>query len=115
MISDAVGHIREVQAALVYGASQGWALEDIPSHEIPAMLTKGVVSGPQLMLRSVCSGADSQISAMFAELREIVEDQGGSMGDFLHEKEGNDDNRPKAFFLVAIDIPGCGACHTRSP
>eukprot|EP00966_Prymnesium_polylepis_P084454 1954750-Prymnesium_polylepis.1 len=29
MISDAVGHIRDVQSALVYGASQGWALEDI--------------------------------------------------------------------------------------
>ena len=110
MISDAVGHIRDVQAALVYGASQGWALEDIPSHEIPATLTKGAMSGPQLMLRSVCSGADPQISAMYAELGQIVEDQGGNMGDFLHEKEGNDDNRPKAFFLVAIDIPGYGAC-----
>ena len=26
----------------------------------------------------------------------------------MQEKEGNDDNRPKAFYLVAIDVPGFG-------
>ena len=65
--------------------------------------------GPQLMLRSVCSGADPQIKEMYGELLQIVRDQGGNMEGLMQEKEGNDDNRPKvptaprpqAFFLAA--------------
>ena len=35
MITDAVGHIRDVQSALVYGASLGLDLREIPDNPMP--------------------------------------------------------------------------------
>ena len=114
IITEAVGQICDVQAALVYGASQGLLLADIPGHPMPNARED---MGPQLMLRSVCSGADPHITQMYEELRTIVMRESGGNSSLLEQmmpdKEGNDENRPKAFYLVAIDLPGYG--RTESP
>ena len=65
------------------------------------------------MLKSVCSGADPHVTDMFAELTAIVSEQGAGGGNLLAQmfpdKEGtNDENRPKSFYQVAIDIPCFG-------
>jgi len=108
MTTEAVGQIREVQGALVHGASLRLPLPTIPDHPL---LPAGKDLGQQLMLRSVCSGADPQISHMYDELCAIVRSDGDGaamLSQILPDKDGNDESRPKGFYLVAMDIPGFG-------
>ncbi|KAL1523371.1 hypothetical protein AB1Y20_018315 [Prymnesium parvum] len=116
MIIDVVGQIRDTQAALIYGASIGAKLNDIPKLNAPNTApTVGMTEGVRdesLMLKSVCTGTDPQVTEMYRELCGIVTEEGGNSQLLQHifpDKDSyNDDNRPKAFYQVAMDIPGYG-------
>jgi len=120
MVSDAVGQIRDVQAALVYGASQHLSIDQIPSNpqaNPPAKDRGGDGAGNtfdlRLMLRSVCEGFEPVIHGLYEEMCTIVREQGQDNSRLLTQmfpdKEGNnDENRPKSFYQVALDLPGYG-------
>eukprot|EP00966_Prymnesium_polylepis_P266641 6160029-Prymnesium_polylepis.1 len=112
LVSDAVGQIRDVQAALVYGASQQIPIRELSDNPM-ASGTAAARDETRLMLRSVCGGADPVVRGYYDEMCEIVRTHGQSnanlLAQMLPDKDGsNDDNRPKAFYQVAMDLPGYG-------
>ena len=107
MITDAIGHIRDVQTALVLGASKGVPISELPDRTAAEQAEKAALSGepvkPMLMLRSVCSGIDPNITQMYGTMAQLVQESGMTqLSELLESKDKiNDDNRPKAIFQAA--------------
>eukprot|EP00966_Prymnesium_polylepis_P148522 3430897-Prymnesium_polylepis.2 len=120
MVTAAIGLNRDVQHILIFGAAQSLAFATLPDEFATAegvpdqKLQQAVGQNPQLLLRALCSGVDPTMATLYAEMVQLIALKGGSLEGFIvgMEQEANsaasDMNRPKAFFQVAIDVPGFG-------
>ncbi|KAL1515736.1 hypothetical protein AB1Y20_002352 [Prymnesium parvum] len=120
LISDVMGDVKEVQAAVMLGASSNWPLAEVPKRVAPNR--HGREAGtekrpprnePMKLLEAVCSGNLPTLAAHYAELREILRDPSMRFTAAESAEKGkkrvrSDLDRPPNFFQVAIDLPGCG-------
>eukprot|EP00966_Prymnesium_polylepis_P081099 1878871-Prymnesium_polylepis.1 len=108
-ISEAIGHIREVQSMILWGAAYGKPFRELPELAVQAGL-KGA-DNKNLMLRSICLGIDPAITVLYHELEQLVrtsmdvEDEDFMAKIFPDKERADDSNMPKAFFQVACCPP----------
>ena len=123
LVSDALGHSKDVQNALLTGAKAEWPLENVLAQIAAEDQSCGRTSnssghGDMLLLKAVSLGSDAAVVSTYNDIKAIMMDKGvrKAMVDKGPEKGGekrtrSDADRPAHFFHVAIDLPGFG----RSP
>ena len=124
-VQELLGDVRDVQTALVKGASEGMPLKEIPfqvkdDHHgrfVPTeddqynMRQKMPPDIPMRMLEGICSADAKLVEKIYADLASIFKDPvvKKALGSIMAERVRSDLDRPASFFQVAIDLPGFGA------
>ena len=111
LVADAVGQIRDVQAALVHGASQQLPLsalcDDPMANGASGEGREMVMDEPRLMIKSISHCHDPILSGYYREMCDLVKGYPDVLAHVSRDKEGNhDENRPKAFYQVT----DCNLC-----